>query len=100
MLGLAHHFDLPVDIPLLHIAEPPCFDGVSRAGVHPNQSIVRNSNQFFSLAALKSVILKKNYLAWGKGFFSNPKTKELFILKERVNHCELLLRKVKPRGYH
>ena len=48
------HFDLPVDIPLLHIAEPPCFDGVSRAGVHPNQSIVRNSNQFFSLAALKS----------------------------------------------
>lgn len=84
MLGLAHHFDLPVDIPLLHVAEPPCFDGVSCAGIHPNQSIVCNSNQFFSLAALKSVILKKNYLAWGKGFFSNPKTNKLFYKRNAI----------------
>lgn len=74
---LAHHLDLPVDIPLLHVAEPPGFDGVTCAGVHPNQPVVCNSNKFFSLAALKPVILKKHHSERGKGFSLTLKTMQL-----------------------
>lgn len=49
----SHLPDFPVYIPLFHITETPGFNCISRAGVHPNQSIVCNSNKFFFFAPLE-----------------------------------------------
>ena len=54
----AYHFYFPVYIPLFHVTETPGFNCVSRAGVHPNQSIVCNSNKFFFFAPLEPTELK------------------------------------------
>lgn len=48
-----HHLDLPVDVPLFHIAEAPGLNGVSGAGVYADQSVVGDANQLLSLTALE-----------------------------------------------
>lgn len=49
-----YHLDLPVDVPLLHVGEPPSLDGVSGVGVHPDQTVVGDADQFIPLPALES----------------------------------------------
>lgn len=49
----SYHFDLPVDVPLLHVAESPRFDSIARAGVHPNQPVVGDADQLLLLAPLE-----------------------------------------------
>lgn len=53
-----YHLDLPVDVPLFHVAEAPGLNGVSGAGVYADQSVVGDANQLVSLTALEP--LKKN----------------------------------------
>lgn len=49
----SYHLDLPVNIPLLHVAETPGLDGVSGAGIHPDQTVVSDANQLVPLPSLK-----------------------------------------------
>lgn len=39
-----YHLDLPVDVPLFHVAEAPGLNGVSGAGVYADQSVVGDAN--------------------------------------------------------
>lgn len=50
-----YHLDLPVDVPLLHVAEAPGFDGISSAGIHPDQTVVGDADQLLALPALEPV---------------------------------------------
>jgi len=52
-LWVLYHFDLPVDIPLLHVAEAPGLDSISCVGIHPDQTIVGDSNQLLLLSTLE-----------------------------------------------
>lgn len=49
-----YHLDLPVDIPLFHVAEAPGLDCVSSVGVHPDQAIIGDSDQLFFFSSLES----------------------------------------------
>lgn len=49
----SYHLDLPVNIPLLHVAKAPGLDGISSVGIHPDQTIIGDSNQLFFLSSLK-----------------------------------------------
>lgn len=42
--GGPYHLNLPVNIPLFHIAETPGFDSISSAGVHPDHTVVSNAD--------------------------------------------------------
>lgn len=48
-----HHFDLPVHVPLLHVAESPRFDGITRAGVHADEPVVGDADQLLFLPPLE-----------------------------------------------
>lgn len=48
-----YHLDLPVNIPLFHVAEAPGLNGISGAGVYADQSVVGDANQLLSLTALE-----------------------------------------------
>ena len=49
----SYHLDLPVDVPLLHVAEAPRLDGVPGAGVHADQTVVRDADKLLPLPALE-----------------------------------------------
>ena len=53
MTESSYHFDLPVDVPLLHVTEAPGLDGVPGAGVHPDQTVVGDANQLLPLPSLE-----------------------------------------------
>lgn len=50
---LLYHLYLPVDVPLLHVAEAPGLDGVSGAGVHSDQAVVSDADQLLPLPTLE-----------------------------------------------
>lgn len=79
----SYHFDLPVDVPLLHVAESPRFDGVARAGVHPNQPVVGNADQLLLLAPLEPAARGgiSNHRANGELNVLNPATQLLDLTR-------------------
>lgn len=50
---LLYHLYLPVDVPLLHVAEAPGLDGVPGAGVHSDQTVVSDADQLLPLPTLE-----------------------------------------------
>lgn len=52
-LQFSYHLDLPVDVPLLHVAEAPGLDSISSVGVHPDQTIIGDSDELLLLSALE-----------------------------------------------
>lgn len=48
-----YHLDLPVDVPLLHVAEAPGFDSISGVCVHPDQTVVGDADQLLTLPTLE-----------------------------------------------
>lgn len=48
-----YHLDLPVDVPLLHVAEAPGFDGIPGACIHPDQTVVGDADQLLALPTLE-----------------------------------------------
>lgn len=79
-----YHLDLPVDVPLLHVAEAPGFDGISSAGIHPDQPVVGDADQLLALPALEPVEKRNDALTVmkmtgvsGKSFSSHLLGKEM-----------------------
>lgn len=52
-MQLLYHLYLPVDVPLLHVAEAPRLDGVAGAGVHSDQTVVSDADQLLPFAPLE-----------------------------------------------
>lgn len=48
-----YHLDLPVDVPLLHVAEAPGFDSISGVRIHPDQTVVGDADQLLALPTLE-----------------------------------------------
>lgn len=48
-----YHLDLPVDVPLFHVAEAPGLDSISSAGIHPDQTVVSDADQLLSLSTME-----------------------------------------------
>lgn len=57
-----YHLDLPVDVPLLHVAEAPGFDSVSGVCVHPDQTVVGDADQLLALPTLEPADGRKDPL--------------------------------------
>lgn len=53
VLHLSYHLDFPVDVPLFHVAEAPGLDSISSAGVHPDQTVVSDTDQLLPLPTLE-----------------------------------------------
>lgn len=49
-----HLSDLPVNIPLLHVSEPPCGGRQARGHVDADQAVVRNAENLLLLTAFES----------------------------------------------
>lgn len=58
-----YHLDLPVDVPLLHVAEAPGFDRITSAGIHPDQTVVGDANQLVTLPTLEPVEKRSDALS-------------------------------------
>lgn len=52
-LWAPYHLDLPVDVPLFHVAEAPGLDSIPGAGIHPDETVVRDTDQLLPLSTLK-----------------------------------------------
>lgn len=57
-----YHLDLPVDVPLLHVAEAPGFDGIPGACIHPDQTVVGDADQLLALPTLEPTDERKDAL--------------------------------------
>lgn len=58
-MWVSYHLDLPVDVPLFHVTKAPRLDGISGAGVHPDQTIISDTDQLLPLSTLEPAKKKR-----------------------------------------